>query len=232
MIQTLSQNFGKNNKEKMEQIFIEQYKNKDIPKIIKKESFNLIKESDQWKIFFNWKKDFEKKQKDLKLNILIKDAHRLKKQGDLDGALSKYEEYIGLGGDFEKGQEYIQEIMNKMEEIKEIDKIELYDLKAGYYKTYREDNVPGVTFKLKNNSQKELKMVEVTVFFKDDEDVTIFEKKLYPVNVNKFSFRKPNEPLKPNYIWELDEGKFLSIENVPSEWQEGSVIAKVSSIKF
>jgi len=41
-----------------------------------------------------------------------------------------------------------------------------------------------------------------------------------------------NKPLKPNYIWKLEQGRFMQAKSVPSEWKQGSVAAKITDIEF
>ena len=109
--------------------------------------------------------------------------------------------------------------------------IELYDLKAKYYKTYLDKHVPGVEFKIRNKGNRVLNKVEVTVYFDDEGGNTIAEESYTPVLVSKYSFRD-NKPLKPNYVWQQERGKFYKADSVPSEWKEGAVAAKITDIEF
>jgi len=110
-------------------------------------------------------------------------------------------------------------------------RVELYDLKAGYYTTFFDERVPGVEFKLRNNGTRTLSQVEVTVYFKDAQGNVIAEEDYHPVLVSSFSL-EPSKPLKPGYIWQMERGKFYQAKNVPSEWQEGNVEASVTNIEF
>lgn len=123
----------------------------------------------------------------------------------------------------------IQKYEDKQAYIKNI---VLYDLKARYYKTYLGETVPGVEFKLKNEGNRSLKEVEVTVYFKDSTGTIIAEETYYPVLVTKYSFSSDNKPLKPNYIWQIEHGKFYKADSVPDEWKEGAVSAKITNIEF
>jgi len=40
------------------------------------------------------------------------------------------------------------------------------------------------------------------------------------------------KPLKPNYIWRIERGKFFSAKSVPREWKTGKVKVEVSDISF
>jgi hypothetical protein len=105
-------------------------------------------------------------------------------------------------------------------------------LKARYYTTYLDEKVPGVEFKIKNKGKRTLKEVEVTVYFKDAKGNVIAEETYHPVFVSEFSFGRKNKPLKPNYIWQLERGKFYKADSVPDEWKEGAVSAKITNIEF
>ncbi len=109
--------------------------------------------------------------------------------------------------------------------------LEIYDFKARYYETSLDGRVPGVEFKIKNNGTETLEMVKVTVYFKDVQGNTIAEEKYTPVLVSPFSF-SDNKPLKPNYIWQLERGKFYTAKSVPSEWKEGAAEIRVTDLRF
>ncbi len=113
-----------------------------------------------------------------------------------------------------------------------IEKIKLYDVRAKYYSTYRSDKVPGINFKLKNNGERTLKEVQVTAYFKDKDGTIIAEDEYHPVLVTSRSYGRDNTPLKPNYIWQMENNKFYTADNVPAEWKEGSVTAKITNIEF
>lgn len=89
--------------------------------------------------------------------------------------------------------------------------------------------VPGVKFKLQNLGSRTLKRVEVTIWFKDGRGTTIGEEKFCPVLVTEFG---ENNPLKPNYIWEMERDKFYPAKTIPSEWKEGHVEARITNIEF
>ncbi len=91
--------------------------------------------------------------------------------------------------------------------------------------------VPGVTFKLKNNGDRTLDKVKVTVFFNDENGNIIFEEDYHPVLVSDYSLYD-NKPLKPNYVWRNERGRFYSAKSVPSEWKTGDVTAKITDIEF
>lgn len=108
--------------------------------------------------------------------------------------------------------------------------ISLYEITSKYFTNYVDEKVPGVDFKIKNNGDKSLSKVKVTVFFKDASGKRICEESYFPVNSNN-SFRRTN-PLKPGYIWSQYSGKFYTAKNVPDEWVEGSADFTISEIEF
>jgi hypothetical protein len=109
--------------------------------------------------------------------------------------------------------------------------LELYDFKASIVQSLLDGKVPGVVFKLKNNGDKTLDEVVVTVYFKDVENKTIAEETYYPINTQS-SFDGNHGPLKPGYIWKMEARKFYHAKTVPSEWKPGNAEGKITSIHF
>ncbi len=178
-------------------------------------------------------KEAEKKQK---ADALLKEASKLKKEKKLHAALQKYDQILGLDSEFVEAKQEKTKTEKEMKTFEQkeayIKNIVLYGLEARYYKTYLEEKVPGVEFKLKNKGDRTLKEVEVTVYFKDATGAIIAEEDYHPVLVTKYSFRGDNKPLKPNYVWQMERGKFYKADSVPSEWKEGAVSAKITNIEF
>jgi hypothetical protein len=113
-----------------------------------------------------------------------------------------------------------------------VSKVKLYDFKATYFNSVLDGRVPGVTFKLKNEGDKVLKRVEVTVYFKDSEGNVISEEAYNPVIVSEYSFGlASNKPLKPGYIWQIERGKFMTAKSVPSEWSDGNAEARITRVE-
>ncbi|MGI9271756.1 MAG: hypothetical protein ACR2QT_08280 [Woeseiaceae bacterium] len=109
--------------------------------------------------------------------------------------------------------------------------LELYEVSSGLKKTYS-GTVPGVNFKIKNVGDRSLDRVEVTVYFKDANGNTIAEEDYHPVLVSEYSRSGNNTPLKPGYIWQMENNKFYTAKQVPSEWKEGSINAAITEIRF
>lgn len=107
--------------------------------------------------------------------------------------------------------------------------IEIVDFKAVYMDFWLDGTVPGVVFKLKNNGDKTLSQVEVTVYFTDGNGKNIAEKTFYPVlelGINSFT------ELKPNYTFQLEKDRFFKADLVPKEWKSGNANIKVTKIEF
>ncbi|OPZ74327.1 MAG: hypothetical protein BWY82_00756 [Verrucomicrobia bacterium ADurb.Bin474] len=118
----------------------------------------------------------------------------------------------------------------KKEQQAYIQFVDLYDFTAKHYESLLDGKVPGVEFKLRNRGNRSLKSVEVTVYFQDANGNTIAEENYFPVNTS--SWMEPGKPLKPQYVWQMERGKFYTANNVPDEWQEGKATAKITEIEF
>jgi len=220
--------FGGADSEDISKMMAEKYKDKDIPMTTTSQSYELVKEAGGWKVFL----DLEKQEK---VSTLLGEAKKLRKEKKLKGALKKYEEVLELDSEevtAKSGKtEVTKEITGFEKKQAYIDKVKLYDFTAKYFSTYLDGKTPGVNFKIKNEGDKTLTKVEVTVYFKDAANNVIAEEDYHPVLVSEYSFGD-NKPLKPNYIWQMESGKFYTAKSVPSEWQEGNAVAKITDIKF
>ena len=228
--------FGGGDEKEMEKILDKKFEGGEVPLTTKEETFKLVKEEDGWKVFLDWKTEKIKKERQAKIQALLVEAEELKKSKKLHGAVKKYEQILELDSEMVDAKEGLKETKKEIKSFEEkqayIKNVVLYDLKARYYETYLEKKVPGVEFKLKNKGDRALKEVEVTVYFKDANGTIIAEEDYHPVLVTKYSFSGDNKPLKPNYIWQMERGKFYKADSVPSEWKEGSVSAKITNIEF
>jgi len=228
--------FGGKDQDEIEKTLAKKYETGELPTVTKNEEFHLLKEENGWKVFLDWKVKKEAKEKEDKIASLLSDANQLRQSKKLSGAIQKYEKVLALNGEMVEVQEAIKETKKQIQDIKlkqeYLNKVALYDLKAKYYDTYLEKKVPGVEFKIKNKGDRTLKEVQVTVYFKDAKGVIIAEKEYHPVLVTIYSFGGNNKPLKPNYIWQQERGKFYKADSVPTEWKEGAVSANITNIEF
>lgn len=188
------------------------------------EEFRLILEDGTWRVFLGWQVDG-----------LLAEAGAYRENNELDNSLKAYNEALKLDSKSVEARQGFEEVQSEISELHEqkkyLDKIELYDFVAKYYESYFDGKVPGVRFKVKNNGDRTLNKVKVSVYFQDANDNTIAEEDFHPVLISKYSFGD-DKPLKAGYIWEMDKGKFYKVENLPSEWAEGKATAKVTEIEF
>jgi hypothetical protein len=200
----------------------------ELPTTTKREEFTLLRQPEGWRIFLDWETTD-------RIATLLAEATQLKEEKRLNAALEKYDQVLELKGELVEAREARAETEKEIEELTEkqdyIEKVALYDLSARYYETYLDKRVAGVEFKLKNGGDRTLNEVEVTVYFKAEDGSVIAEEDYHPVLVTKYSFGD-NKPLKPNYIWQMERGKFYKAESVPTEWREGSVSARITDIEF
>lgn len=116
------------------------------------------------------------------------------------------------------------------EKMEYIDKVEITEFTADRIDTYLDKGVPAVRLSLKNTGDRSLDQVKVVVYFQNSEGNTIFEEDFHPVNVN--SYMGNSKPLKAGYVFEMEKGKYFTIESALSEWAEGKAVAKVTDIEF
>jgi hypothetical protein len=192
-------------------------------------TYRLVKDEEGWKVFLDWKTE-------KKINALLAEADALKEAKKLNGAAEKYEQILKLDSEMVNAKIGLKETEKEIKSFEEkqtyIENVILYDLKAKYYETFLDGKIPGVEFKLKNKGDRTLKGVDIAVYFKDDNGTIIAEEDYHPVLVSEYSFGNDNKPLKPNYVWQMERGKFYQAKSVPSEWKEGAVSAKITDIEF
>lgn len=112
------------------------------------------------------------------------------------------------------------------------DHLTLYDLEGSYFDSILDGRVPGVDFKIRNDGNRTLNEVRVLIRFLDTQGNAIAEEEYFPVLVSEYNFGDDNSPLRPNYIWQQEQGQFYSAKSVPSEWQAGKVTGKIVDIEF
>ncbi len=170
------------------------------------------------------------------INILKAEAEALVEQQDFQAALDKYKQLSSIPNGVESAQVGMLNTKNQMAEFTEkmnyMDSIAITEFVATRIDTYNKKGVPAVRIALKNNGDKSLDWVRVTVYFQDSDNKTIFEQTFAPVSVSKYNFTRNNDPLKPGYIREMESGKYFIVESPLSEWKQGNAFAKISDIEF
>lgn len=219
----------------LEKQIADKYAKGNLPTVKKTEVMNLVREDDGWKVYLGLLEKKQKKEREEQINALLKEASSLKTNEKLVDSLAKYDAVLTIDNNNKDALEARHEVSRLLDEAKTkneyIQNIELYDVKSRYYETYLDGRKPGVEFKLKNKGDRSLDRVQVTVYFKDPSGAVIAEEDYTPVLVTEYSFGS-NKPLKPNYIWQMESGKFYKAESVPTEWKEGAVSAKITRIEF
>jgi hypothetical protein len=213
--------FGEKKEEKeTEKMLEEKYKGNNIPMKTTIQSFDMVKEADGWKVFF----DFEKKEK---VDKAMNQAQKLEKEKKLYAAKEKYQEVLKLDSKAVEASEKIEHLDVEIENFKEkqtyIGKIKITKLKVA--KSFL--GGLGVFGELKNLGNRSLKEVEITIYFLDKNGKPIFEEVHYPVLVSEYSFGDINKPLKLNYTRKFG----YSTNDVPSDWAK-KVRAKITNIEF
>lgn len=208
----------------------------NVPMTTEERKIQLVKEGSSWKIFFDWKGMKEAAEKQNKIDQLMAAAKSDKDAKKLEAAKAKYQQVLELNSDMVEAKSALDKTQNEINAFAAknayIENVELYDFKAAYHDTYLDERIPGVDFKIKNKGDRDLKKIEVTVYFKDKDGNTISEETYYPVLVTELSFGSDNKPLKAGYIWQQERGKFYKAANVPDEWKVGSASAKITDIEF
>lgn len=186
-----------------------------------------MREADGWRVFLDWATQDQ-------VAKLLREAREIKKD-DPRGALAKYDAALELNSELVEATRERDETRQEIERFEEkqayIANVVLYDLVGRRYDSYLDGNVPGVEFKLRNNGDRTLKRVKVTVYFKDASGAVVAEEDYLPVLVSEFSLGD-NKPLRPNHIWQLPQGKFYTAKSVPSEWETGALSARITDIEF
>jgi len=171
--------------------------------------------------------------------VLYKKVVDFLKQGD---QFVKEQNAIGALGAYNEAQILINGLIldadNKVNKLKEqakkdyLPKVLVYDVRAKYFESLLDGKVPGITFKIKNTGDRTLTRVEVMCYFKNKDGMVISEEDFTPVFSGSTFSSSDNKPLKANYIWRMERGKFYSAKSVPDEWKPGLVEVKVINIEF
>jgi 2'-5' RNA ligase len=212
---------GKADEKEMEKIVVEKMKDKNLPTTTRSEQYDLVKDKDGWRVYMGWEN--AKHIEELKAA-----AKKLDEQKKFDESKAKYSEILTLSSRDDEAPQKIKELDEKIVKYREkqayFPNIEVRNVRIG--KSTLNDT--GVFGELKNNGDRSLKRVEVTIYYLDKDGKAIFEKDYSPVLVSEYSFGlRRDKPLKPNYSQQFG----CKLDDAPSDWS-GEIRVKVTNLEF
>jgi hypothetical protein len=237
---------GEDSEGELEKKIAEKYKDGELPLTTSEQTHILVKESDGWRVYLDFKsqklaeekRQLEEAERKLeqerkrKASILLREARDLAREDQHENAILKYKEVLELDANSEPAKEGIKtaelEIENKQARDAYITKVELKDFRVGEGTKYGYgDPKPAVFGTVVNNGDRILSEVEITVYFLNEQDSVIGEEDFHPVLISPYSMGD-NKPLKPNY--EKDFGYGVE-DYAPSSWS-GKARAEITDIEF
>ena len=212
---------GKPDEKEMEKIVAEKMKDNKLPTTTRTEQYDLVKDTDGWRVYLGWEN--ANKIKELKTA-----AEKLDKQKKFAEAKTKYSEILVLSSRDDEAPKKIKELDEKIVKYKEkqvyFSNVEVKGVRIA--KGYLGDT--GVFGEVKNKGDKSLKSVEITTYCLDKDGKTVFEKTYHPVLISEYSFSmRDNQPLKPNYSRQFG----CKLDDAPSDWG-GKVRVEVTDLEF
>jgi len=190
----------------------------DVPMTTDDKTYRLVREEDGWKIVFGWRAE-----------QLVAKARELRRDDKLDEALATLEEALTLDPDREEAKTARDEVAAEVEAAAERRDYRESQVTLEGFRIERKrrfgfgDPEPAVVGTLKNQGERTLSHVWVTVYFLGADGEPIAEKSYAPV-----SEYGGEGPLKPGYV--RDFGYFVR-DAAPSEWS-GKARAEVGDIRF
>jgi LysM repeat protein len=202
---------------------------KEIPLMRIQETYTMIREGENWKVYLDWKKQTEEKNKQDKIDALLSEANQLKRTNNLLGALDKYNQVLALDNDLPQAQaekaEAEKEIKLLGEKRSYLKNIQLQNIKIEKQKPRGSDTPKeSITGVIVNQGDRTLGRVKIAVYFLDREGKEID----CPALATEFFFRDENQPLTP-----MSKREFgFTIEGyAPPSWA-GKVTVKITDIEF
>lgn len=205
-------------KKEVEKMLVKELQNKDIPTITTTKTYHLIRETDSWKIFLDWKK---KKR----VSEVLKQAEQLEKQKKLYAAKDKYHKALELDA---KAVEAFAKVKELDKKIKSFEEERVYYVKNIKAKNVRlgESTLGKVCVfgEIKNLGTLTLREVEITIYCLDKNGKPVFEKVRHVVSESLF---RNDGPLRPNYGRKFG----IDLDDAPSDWA-GAIKVETTNIKF
>lgn len=110
--------------------------------------------------------------------------------------------------------------------------IDITEITAKRIDSYKADNVPAIRVSVKNTGDRTVTYLAVTAYFNDRQGNPVHER-TFPLVSDRSLLADPWEaPLKPNYSSEMPEGRYLIVDSVPGEWEEGNVEIEITDIEL
>lgn len=110
------------------------------------------------------------------------------------------------------------------------DHLEIFDIQADYISTYSDDRVPAFRYALKNTGKETLTKVRVVVYFLDETGTPFFEEDYLPVLVTSSGFNDVS-PLRPNYTFRMEKGRWMTEKRLGDEWS-GQIRIEIVEVEF
>lgn len=117
-----------------------------------------------------------------------------------------------------EGQEYLQ------------DHVEITEFTTRRIDTYRRDNAPAIRVSARNNGDRTINELTVTVYLKDSEGRRIHEEEIFLATENPYFHDKP--PLKPGYVFEMEANHYWIVKQPLNGWKTGSAEYEVTEIEL
>jgi len=185
-----------------------------LPTIKSTRDVTLLREKDGWCLFADLKSEAERHATAEKVGQLVSDANALEASGDLAAALSKYDEALALEPAHVEGSSRriaLSKTLAKRDEgLAYLPSLELRRVKVSDSVLGRK----GAFGEVKNNGDKTLHEVEITIYCLDKAGATVWETDYTPVRVSEWSFGDTAKPLKPNYSRKFG----VRLDDAPSDW--------------
>jgi len=197
----------------------------------RKEAEHLRKEQEAQRL-----KEERQLQQVKKALAIQKQAIQLKKDGQLCQALSKYQEIMAIDEIIKLPNEITVNTKEAIEELNKkisyLEKVEIHRFEATHINTLSRKNIPAVRFKLNNTGDRNLNKVSITIYFKNAIGKIIKEKNYHPIFVTEYKNSRNTKPLEAGHSWDMPEGEYYTIDDMPSEWQDGEAEIKVTDLEF
>jgi len=207
---------------KMEKQIAEKYKGKKFPMTTINQSSELILEKNGWRVFFDW-------EKEIKIENAMSEAKKLEEQKKFHEAKAKYESVLELDSKMVevpiKINELEKQILSFDEKKAYMDNLELRNVKIGKGGTFGYTDV--VLGEIKNQGDKILIKVEITIYGLDSGGKAVFETIDNNILVPKYLYSSDASPLKPNYTRKFES----RLDDTPSDWVM-KVNVKITDIEF